>query len=136
MTDPHVHLRDWNQSSKETIVHGMLAGARACFDVFFDMPNCNPPLTERATVEKRILLGQKAEQELKNQSFDVHYHVYCGITEDRSQIREMIRVYNDLFPKVCGMAVCWYWQIRYGDSWRPFLLCRPWAYARFCCIMG
>ena len=105
MTDPHVHLRDWNQSSKETIVHGMLAGARACFDVFFDMPNCNPPLTERATVEKRILLGQKAEQELKNQSFDVHYHVYCGITEDRSQIREMIRVYNDLFPKVCGMKM-------------------------------
>ena len=105
MTDPHVHLRDWNQSSKETIVHGMLAGARAGFDVFFDMPNCNPPLTERATVEKRILLGQKAEQELKNQGFDVHYHVYCGITEDRSQIREMIRVYNDLFPKVCGMKM-------------------------------
>ena len=105
MTDPHVHLRDWNQSSKETIVHGMLTGAKAGFDVFFDMPNCNPPLTDRETIEKRILLGQKAEQELKTQGFDVHYHVYCGITEDSNQIREMVRAYNDLFPMVCGMKM-------------------------------
>ena len=105
MTDPHVHLRDWNQSSKETIVHGMLTGARAGFDVFFDMPNCNPPLTDRTTIEKRIILGQKAEQELKTQGFDVHYHVYCGITEDSNQIREMVRAYNDLFSEVCGMKM-------------------------------
>ena len=105
MTDPHVHLRDWNQSNKETVLHGMLTGAKAGFDVFFDMPNCNPPLTDRATIEKRIMLGQKAEQELKTQGFDVHYHVYCGITEKEKQIREMIRAYNDLFPRVCGMKM-------------------------------
>ena len=105
MTDPHVHLRDWNQSSKETVVHGMLTGAKAGFDIFFDMPNCNPPLTDRTTIEKRILLGEKAENELKKQGFDVHYHVYCGITEDEKQIREMVRAYNDLFPRVCGMKM-------------------------------
>lgn len=105
MTDPHVHLRDWNQSSKETIVHGMLTGAKAGFDVFFDMPNCNPPLTDIATVEKRILLGQKAEQEIKKLGFDVHYHVYCGITDNEEQIREMVRAYNGLFPRVCGMKM-------------------------------
>ena len=105
MTDPHVHLRDWNQSSKETVVHGMLTGAKAGFDIFFDMPNCNPPLTDRATIEKRILLGQKAEQELKEQGFDVHYHVYCGITDNKDQIREMVRAYKELFPKVCGMKM-------------------------------
>ena len=105
MTDPHVHLRDWNQSSKETIVHGMLTGAKAGFDVFFDMPNCNPPLTDRATIEKRIMLGQKVEQELKTQGFDVHYHVYCGITDNEKQIMEMVRAYNDLFPRVCGMKM-------------------------------
>ena len=105
MTDPHVHLRDWNQSSKETIVHGMLTGARAGFDVFFDMPNCNPPLTDRTTIEKRIILGQKAEQELKTQGFDVSYHVYCGITDNEKQIMEMVRAYNGLFPRVCGMKM-------------------------------
>ena len=83
----------------------MLTGAKAGFDVFFDMPNCNPPLTDRATIEKRILLGQKVEQELKTQGFDVHYHVYCGITEDSNQIRKMVRAYNDLFPEVCGMKM-------------------------------
>ena len=105
MTDPHVHFRDWNQSNKETVLHGMLAASKAGFDVFFDMPNCNPPLTDRTTIEKRILLGQKAEQELKSQGFDVRYHVYCGITQDSSQIREMVRAYNDLFPAVCGMKM-------------------------------
>ena len=105
MTDPHVHLRDWNQSSKETLVHGMLTGAKAGFDVFFDMPNCNPPLTDRSTVEKRIQFGKKAEKELEKQGYDVHYHVYCGITQDISQIREMVRAYNDLFPRVCGMKM-------------------------------
>ena len=105
MTDPHVHLRDWNQSSKETVVHGMLTGAKAGFDIFFDMPNCNPPLTDRTTIEKRILLGEKAENELKKQGFDVHYHVYCGITQEHSQIREMVKAYDDLFPRVCGMKM-------------------------------
>ena len=105
MTDPHVHLRDWNQSRKETVVHGMLTGAMAGFDVFFDMPNCNPPLTDRSTVEKRIQLGEKAEKELEKQGYDVHYHVYCGITEDSNQIWEMVRAYNDLFPRVCGMKM-------------------------------
>ena len=105
MTDPHVHFRDWNQSNKETVLHGMTVGARAGFDVFFDMPNCNPPLTDRQTIEKRIQLGQEAEQELKKQGFNVHYHVYCGITENKDQIWEVVQAYNDLFPRVCGMKM-------------------------------
>lgn len=105
MTDPHVHFRDWNQKSKETVLHGMTVGASAGFDVFFDMPNCNPPLTDRQTIEKRIQLGRSAEQELRNQGFEVHYHIYCGITENKDQIREMVRAYKDLFPQVCGMKM-------------------------------
>ena len=105
MTDAHVHFRDWNQSNKETILHGMLTGAKAGFDVFFDMPNCNPPLTDRATIEKRLEKGLEAEQEIKKQGYDAHYHVYCGITENTEQIREMVRTYNDLFPSVCGLKM-------------------------------
>lgn len=105
MTDPHVHFRDWNQSNKETILHGMTVGAKAGFDVFFDMPNCNPPLTDRQTIDKRIQLGQTAEEELRKQGFDVHYHIYCGITENKDQIREVVQAYNDLFPRICGMKM-------------------------------
>ncbi|MBQ7643679.1 MAG: amidohydrolase family protein [Spirochaetales bacterium] len=105
MTDAHVHFRDWNQSNKETILHGMRTGAKAGFDVFFDMPNCNPPLTDRQTIEERILLGQEAEKAFKEQGFDVHYHIYCGITADKDQIAEVVKAYSDLFPRVCGLKM-------------------------------
>lgn len=105
MTDPHVHLRDWNQSDKETVEHGMKTGAAAGFDRFFDMPNSNPPVTDRATVEKRLALGRTAELSLKKQGYDVHYHLYLGITSDRHQIREMIQAYKDFFPRVCGLKM-------------------------------
>ena len=105
MTDAHVHFRDWNQSNKETILHGMLTGAKAGFDVFFDMPNCNPPLTDRETIEARIQKGIEAEQALKQQGFIVHYHFYAGVTADKNQLREVINAYNDLFPRVCGLKM-------------------------------
>ena len=105
MTDAHVHFRDWNQSNKETILHGMLTGAKAGFDVFFDMPNCNPPLTDRETIEARIRKGIEAEQALCEQDFIVHYHTYAGVTADKEQLREVIKAYNDLFPRVCGLKM-------------------------------
>lgn len=105
MTDAHVHFRDWNQSNKETILHGMLTGAKAGFDVFFDMPNCNPPLTDRETIEARIRKGIEAEQALCEQDFIVHYHTYAGVTADKAQLREVIKAYNDLFPRVCGLKM-------------------------------
>ena len=105
MTDAHVHFRDWNQSSKETILHGMLVGAKAGFDIFFDMPNCNPPLTDRATIERRLEKGLEAERILKDKGFPVHYHIYCGTTADRNQFTEVVKAYNDLFPRVCGLKM-------------------------------
>lgn len=105
MTDAHVHLRDWNQSHKETVLHGMLTGALAGFDVFFDMPNTNPPVTDRKTAEKRLELGISAEKELGKLGHDVHYHLYLGITPCAGQIAEMAKAYKDLFPRVCGLKM-------------------------------
>ena len=105
MTDAHVHFRDWNQSAKDTVFHGMLTGAASGFDTFFDMPNCNPPVTDRETALRRLELGKQAEAELKKQGFNVHYHLYLGLTSDEKQIADMVSVYNDLFPKVCGMKM-------------------------------
>ncbi len=105
MTDPHVHFRDWNQSDKETVLHGMETGAEAGFDVFFDMPNTNPPVTDRETAIRRIHLGEHAERELRQRGLRVHYHLYLGITPEPDQIREMVRTYDLFFPRVCGLKM-------------------------------
>ncbi len=105
MTDPHVHFRDWDQSSKETVLHGMETGAKAGFDVFFDMPNTNPPVTSRETAIHRIHLGEHAERELRQKGLEVHYHLYLGITADPNQMEEMVRTYNELFPRVCALKM-------------------------------
>ena len=105
MTDAHVHFRDWNQSHKETILHGMTTGAGAGFDVFLDMPNTNPPVTDRKAVEERLALGASAEKELRKLGHDVHYHLYLGITPDAKQLVEMVQAYKDLFPRVCGLKM-------------------------------
>jgi dihydroorotase-like cyclic amidohydrolase len=38
MIDPHVHLRDWSQSAKETLVHGMSVGVQAGIGTFSICP--------------------------------------------------------------------------------------------------
>lgn len=105
MTDPHVHFRDWNQSARETVYHGMLTGSLAGFDVFFDMPNTDPAVTTRETVLRRIELGVDAERKLERQGREVHYHLYCGITPDPEQISQMVTAYRDFFPRVCGLKM-------------------------------
>jgi len=105
VTDPHVHFRDWNQSNKETVLHGMETGAKAGFDVFFDMPNTNPPVTSKENAIQRIHLGEHAERELKEKGYEVHYHLYLGITPDPDQIEEMVRTYNELFPRICALKM-------------------------------
>ena len=105
MTDPHVHFRDWNQSEKETVYHGMLTGALSGFDTFFDMPNTSPAVTTREAVLKRIELGASAEQKLEMQGHEVHYHLYCGLTPEKAQIAEMVKAYRDFFPRICGLKM-------------------------------
>ena len=105
MIDPHVHLRDWNEKEKETLVHGMESGYLAGIDTFFDMPNTNPPLTTKESVLKRIDDGIKAEEELGNRGMVVHYHLYLGLTPERRQIEEMVSLYSSLFPRVVGLKL-------------------------------
>ena len=105
MTDAHVHFRDWNQKNKETVMHGMLTGAKAGFNVFFDMPNTNPPVTSRDVALNRLELGAEAEKQQGKLGYDVHYHTYLGLTSCKDQIREMVMTYNDLFPAVCGLKM-------------------------------
>lgn len=100
MIDPHVHLRDWGQSSKETVLHGMRTAARGGFTHLFDMPNTSPACTGRETVLERLALGGEASDET-----GVSYHLYGGITNDRGQVRSIISVWKELFPLVPGLKL-------------------------------
>ena len=105
MIDPHVHLRDWHEKEKETLVHGMESGYLSGIDTFFDMPNTNPPITNRENALKRIEDGIKAEEELRKRGMDVHYHLYLGLTPNKEQISEMVSLYSSLFPRIIGLKL-------------------------------
>ncbi len=107
MIDPHVHFRDWNQRDKETILHGMRTGLLSGFNIFLDMPNTAPPITNRENALKRIEDGKKAAETLQNEYKvdNLHYSIYLGITRDENQIKEVVSLYNELFPSVCGLKL-------------------------------
>ncbi len=52
MIDIHVHFRDLNQKHKETIESGSKAAAAGGVTTAFDMPNKNPPTTNKERLEK------------------------------------------------------------------------------------
>lgn len=97
MIDPHVHLRDWNQKEKETVAHGLSEAKRHGFTHVFDMPNTDPPLVDRQTVEKRFLLAEGID--------GIGYHVWMGLTPDPAQIAEAVSAYYALRPKVVGLKM-------------------------------
>ena len=83
----------------------MESGYLSGIDTFFDMPNTNPPITNRENALKRIEDGIKAEEELRKRGMDVHYHLYLGLTPNRDQIREMVSLYTSLFPHIIGLKL-------------------------------
>ena len=97
MIDPHVHLRDWKQAEKETVAHGLSVAKKCGFTHVFDMPNTNPPLTDRKTIQKRLELAEGIE--------GITYHLWAGITADPKQIAEVVSVYRDLYPRVVGLKM-------------------------------
>lgn len=101
MIDPHVHLRDWNQKDKETMLHGFNVASIAGFTHLFDMPNTDPALTSRETILARLSDASEALKQVEG----MHYHLYGGITSDPEQISEIVDAYNELFPLVVGLKL-------------------------------
>jgi len=102
MIDPHVHLRDWKQSSKETVKHGLHVAGKAGLTGVFEMPNTNPALTSRDSLVKRIELADRVIEELGIQMF---HGMYAGLTNDVNQIEEVVKAHNELFPRVVGLKM-------------------------------
>lgn len=101
MIDPHVHLRDWNQKDKETLLHGLKVAKEAGFTHIFDMPNTIPALTSREAIVSRFSLAKEAMGQVSG----IKYHVYGGITRDPFQCNEIVKIYNELFPCVVGLKL-------------------------------
>jgi dihydroorotase len=89
--DPHVHLRDWAQSAKETLAHGIEVAWQSGLDAVFDMPNTDPPLTERATVARRLA---EAEAVIERLAIPFYYGVILGATPDPDQLSHMVELYH------------------------------------------
>ena len=105
MIDSHVHMRDWKEKEKETILHAMISGSFVGIDSFFDMPNTNPPLIEESLIYKRIEDGIKAEKEAERMGIKARYHLYLGLTEDEETIRRAVSLHASLFPRVVGLKL-------------------------------
>lgn len=98
MIDAHVHLRDWGQSEKETLLHGFSVALYSGVDELFDMPNTSPPLTDRRSIEQRIA-------DAKRCGLPVRYHLYAGVTSDPKQIEEVVSLTREYPNEVIGLKM-------------------------------
>jgi len=100
--DPHVHLRDWSQSAKETVRHGLETAWRAGLDAVFEMPNTEPALTGREAILRRIDLADRALRDLGEPIF---HGLYAGLTADPRGREEAVEAWRELFPRVVGLKM-------------------------------
>ena len=97
MVDLHVHLRDWAQSSKETVKHGLHVASMCGIRMVADMPNTSPALTSRDVVLMRLALASGPSRK-----YGVRYCIHMGLTADEAQIAHAVETYRELFPLVIG----------------------------------
>lgn len=89
--DPHVHLRDEEESHKGTIRHELEIAKKQGIDMVFDMPNCARPVLTEKDVQRRIALVPPSSKEM--------YKLYIGATADSQQLTEaaaLVESYNEV----------------------------------------
>lgn len=94
--DPHVHFRDFKESYKETVAHGLYLAKTQGVDKVFDMPNTNPAIISEKIVKERLKLVPK---ERKND-----YFLFIGATTDKNQLREAVKCYEK-YKEVVGIKM-------------------------------
>jgi len=106
MIDPHVHLRDWEQRSKETLYHGLRTAVKAGITGVFDMPNTAPPLITSEMIAARLFDAASAQKKVEAETGrKIFYGLYGGLTADEIQIREMVKAHREHFPSVVGLKL-------------------------------
>ncbi len=59
LIDAHVHMRDFKESFKEDFFTGTKAAIAGGFTTIIDMPNTNPPVTDKKTFDDRIATAER-----------------------------------------------------------------------------
>ena len=104
--DPHVHLRDWGQSYKESIYHAFCVAGKLGIRALIEMPNTSPPLTTRLAVEQRLELAAQATACCHAEGRPpIHYAMHLGLSHDSQQVREAVRLVREFFPQVAGLKL-------------------------------
>mgnify|MGYP006292827995 CR=1 FL=1 len=101
MIGPHVHLRDWDQSSKETLYHGLKVAYLAGYDMIIEMPNTSPAIVTRELAEKRMDDADRAREQLAKEGMEIEHGLYMGLTSDPYQIEEAVKTVDEN-PRVHG----------------------------------
>lgn len=83
MIQIHAHLRDWYESHKETIKHGLDVLSRLGCAAVVDQPNSDPPVISEGLARLRL-------RDAYNCYSPVHYLLLMGVTSDPAQIREAV----------------------------------------------
>jgi dihydroorotase len=106
MICPHVHFRDWNEDTKETILNGLNVAYLSGLDAVFEMPNTMPMLTSIVNIEARLKRGVDAQKILKKKydDFEIFHGIYAGLTSFEKQIEEMIFAYNH-HQQIVGLKI-------------------------------
>lgn len=102
MIDPHVHLRDGPERSKETLEHGLAVAWRAGLDGVCEMPNTDPPLDRRAAIERRI---EAADRAIESLGIGIFHGIWAGLTADPAQVEDAVRCWAELRPRVVGLKL-------------------------------
>src|SRR3989344_3665941 len=96
--DTHIHLRDFNQTHKETIKHGLEVARDSGVDAVFDMPNTDPAITTEAVLRDRLKLARDANVP------EVFYGVYLGVTANPEQVRKVVEL-TRTYREVVGLKL-------------------------------
>ena len=96
--DTHVHFRDFKESYKETIRHGLEVARDSGVDAVFDMGNTDPPVIARESVIARFRLAREANVP------EVFYRINMVLTEDTEQVKRAADVYRE-FPGRVNMKM-------------------------------
>lgn len=94
--DPHEHLRDEEQSYKETIAHGLKVAKEQGVDIVLDMPNVARPVIDEKRLKERLALVPKGEEE--------RYYAYIGATKNEEQLKKAVELAKSN-ERVCGIKL-------------------------------
>ena len=86
IADVHIHARDFNQRSKETIDHALKVARRAGVSAVLAMPNTDPTLSSEVEVLDYKNIAEQSSVK------DVYFGVYAAVTKDPEQIRTAVKM--------------------------------------------